>query len=52
MLDKEMLQKEIEILKIAYKEEKDSNGGHDGTVFSLILKSKIKVLMELMKKYY
>ena len=26
MLDKEMLQKEIEILKIAYKEEKDSNG--------------------------
>ncbi len=51
-MDKEILQKEIEILEIAYKEEKDSNGGHDGTVFSLILRSKIEILRELIKKYY
>lgn len=52
MINKEILEKEIQNLEIDYINEKNNNGGQDGTILALILKSKIEVLNDLMRRYF
>ena len=51
-MNKEALLKEIETIDRLWFEEKEKNGGYDGSTLAFCYKSQYQILVSLLKKYF